>query len=270
MTSIGASFLALVLAVDLVLAGLTVSPSVLSGPARRYRVWASRLGQSNVPRVGDFGTYRGYVRAGRRDGETSLRSFYGGWWRYARRGRPIWLGSPTVISGAERISFAPGGALRVGVAPFGLTSTSDTSVIRVREGASFVCAGTVSLQRGVRVVVDGGRLQIGHATNINGLTKILVASSVTIGCECTFSWDVQILDNDFHTMTVNGEEKPSVAPVVIGDRVWVGTGAIILKGVTVGDGAVIAAGAIVTRDVPAGAVAAGSPAKIVGSIDSWR
>lgn len=220
--------------------------------------------------MGDFGTYRRYVHAGRRDGETSLRSFYSGWWRYGRRGKPIWLGSPTVISGANRITFAPGAALRVGVAGFGLTSASDTSVIRVREGAELACEGIVSLQRGVRVVVDGGRLSIGHATNVNGLSKILVAESVSIGAECTFSWDVQILDNDFHTMTLNGVEKPSKAPIVIGNRVWVGTGAIILKGVSIGDGAVVAAGAVVTRDVPAGSIVAGSPAKVVGTVDSWR
>lgn len=220
--------------------------------------------------MGDFATYRSYVKAGRAEGETSLRSFYGGVLRYALRRRPIWLGSRTVISGAERISFSFGGALRVGVAGFGLTSKHDTSVIRVRPHAAFVCDGVVSLQRGVRIVVDAGTLTIGHGTNVNGLTKILCGAGITIGRDCTFSWDVQLLDNDFHTMTVDGVAKPSRAPIVIGDRVWVGTGVTILKGVTIGDGAVIAAGATVTRDVPAGAIAAGVPAKVVGSLDSWK
>jgi acetyltransferase-like isoleucine patch superfamily enzyme len=57
--------------------------------------------------------------------------------------------------------------------------------------------------------------------------------------------------------------------VVIGDRVWLGTRAVVLKGVTIGDGAVVAAGAVVTRDVPAGAVVAGVPARVVGRADSW-
>jgi acetyltransferase-like isoleucine patch superfamily enzyme len=60
-----------------------------------------------------------------------------------------------------------------------------------------------------------------------------------------------------------------VAPVVIGDRVWVGTRAVILKGVTIGDGAVVAAGAVVNKDVPAHSVVAGGPARVVGSVDSW-
>lgn len=54
--------------------------------------------------------------------------------------------------------------------------------------------------------------------------------------------------------------------VTIGNSVWVGGGAIILPGVTVGEGAVIAAGAVVTKDVPAYAVVAGNPAKIIKTV----
>ena len=52
-------------------------------------------------------------------------------------------------------------------------------------------------------------------------------------------------------------------PITIGNEAWVGTAAIILSGVTIGEGAVVAAGAVVTRDVPAGAIVAGNPARIV-------
>jgi acetyltransferase-like isoleucine patch superfamily enzyme len=219
----------------------------------------------------DFRQYRDAMRSLRKDRETSTRAFYDGVVRHrVLNKRAIWTGSDTVIDGADRITVDPGGALLVGLGPFGLTSDRDTSVIRVREGASFHCAGRVALQRGIRVVVDGGRLTIGNNTNVNGLgTKILCAQAVTIGSDCTFSWDVQVLDNDFHAMTVDGVRQPSVAPVVIGDRVWVGTRVVILKGVRIGDGAVIAAGAVVTKDVPPGAVAAGVPAKVVGRADSW-
>jgi len=53
------------------------------------------------------------------------------------------------------------------------------------------------------------------------------------------------------------------APIVIEDQAWIGSRAIILKGVTVGQGAVIAAGAVVTKDVPPLAIVAGNPAKII-------
>ena len=218
-----------------------------------------------------FREYRGAMRALRKDHETSPYAFYDGVVRHRLLNkRDIWTGSDTVIDGADRITVAPGGALLVGLGSFGLTTDGDTSLIRVRPGASFHCAGRVALQRGIRIVVDSGRLEIGNGTNVNGLgTKILCAESVTIGADCTFSWDVQVLDNDFHAITVDGVQQPSRAPIVIGDRVWVGTRVVILKGVTIGDGAVIAAGAVVTKDVPAGAVAAGIPAKVVGRADSW-
>ena len=226
----------------------------------------------------DLQDYRRAMQDLRGTGETSARAFYGGVLRHqvvprlkGQHPQPIWIGSRTVLEGAERITVRDGGALRIGLGAFGLSSEHDASVVRVREGASLHCEGVVSLQRGVRVVVDGGRLTIGHGTNVNGTgTKLLCAAGITIGAFCTFSWDVQVLDNDFHAITVDGEQKPSAAPVAIGDRVWVGTRAVVLKGVTIGDGAVVAAGAVVTKDVPAGAVVAGLPARVVGHADSWQ
>jgi acetyltransferase-like isoleucine patch superfamily enzyme len=215
----------------------------------------------------DYATYRTAMRSLRGARETSARAFYRG---LRHRRRRIWIGSRTVLDGAERIWVREGGALRIGLGSFGLSSADDTSVVRVREGAAFRCEGVVSLQRGVRVVVDGGTLSIGHGTNVNGAgTKVLCAAGITIGAGCTFSWDVQLLDNDFHAITADGVEQPSAAPITIGDRVWVGTRAVVLKGVTIGDGAVVAAGAVVTKDVPAGTVVGGVPATVIGRADSW-
>jgi acetyltransferase-like isoleucine patch superfamily enzyme len=58
--------------------------------------------------------------------------------------------------------------------------------------------------------------------------------------------------------------------VTIGRDVWVGAGCVILPGVTIGDGAVVAAGSVVTKDVPAGAVVAGVPAKVIRSRDGEK
>ncbi len=60
------------------------------------------------------------------------------------------------------------------------------------------------------------------------------------------------------------------APVVLGKNVWVGAHATILAGVTIGDDSVIAAGAVVTKNVPAGVVACGVPARVIRQLDGTR
>lgn len=57
---------------------------------------------------------------------------------------------------------------------------------------------------------------------------------------------------------------------MIGDHVWIGARAVVLKGVTIGDGAVIAAGAVVTHDVPAHTLVGGVPAKIIKQNIVWE
>ena len=60
------------------------------------------------------------------------------------------------------------------------------------------------------------------------------------------------------------------APIIIGNNVWIGAHATILAGVTLGENSVVAAGAVVTKDVPAGAVVAGVPAKIIKNIEEEK
>lgn len=57
--------------------------------------------------------------------------------------------------------------------------------------------------------------------------------------------------------------KTQTAPVVIGNSVWIGGGAIILPGVTIGDNVVIGAGSVVTRDIPSNCVAYGNPCRVM-------
>jgi acetyltransferase-like isoleucine patch superfamily enzyme len=108
------------------------------------------------------------------------------------------------------------------------------------------------------------RVAIGDRTHCNnGVTIISEATEVSIGSDCFLGPMVQIYDSDFHAVEPErrSAEPPLRAPVRIGDHVFIGASAIILKGVRVGDGSVIGAGAVVTRDVPERSMAAGNPAR---------
>jgi tetrahydrodipicolinate N-acetyltransferase len=226
-----------------------------------------------VPSYGwkDLRSYRTYAGPLARDGEVSMRALWGGWLRHRVLGRRnIWVGCSATLVGMDRVVLHDGGHLRIGLFPFGASTHRDEAVVRIREGASLHSHGVSSIGRGARVVVDGGELHLGHATYLNSGAKIFCTTGVRIGADCALSWDVQIIDSDFHAFVRDGIAQPSSAPITIGDHVWIGTAAIILKGVTVGHGAVIAAGAVVTRDVPAGAVVAGSPARVVAEAVTWQ
>ena len=107
---------------------------------------------------------------------------------------------------------------------------------------------------------SGGHITIDSDVFCNTNVSITALKEVTIGKRVKIANNVVIIDHDHDYRNQN--RGFITAPVRIGDDVWIGANAVILKGVTIGDGAVVAAGAVVKDDVPAGAVAAGVPAKV--------
>ncbi len=118
----------------------------------------------------------------------------------------------------------------------------------------------------LRTMAGGARLEIGERVGMSS-TTVCAAASVSIGEGTICGAGAMIIDNDFHTPTAPWDwaigYKATARPVRIGRGCFIGARAIVLKGVTIGDRAVIGAGAVVTQDVPAGAVVAGNPARIV-------
>jgi acetyltransferase-like isoleucine patch superfamily enzyme len=122
-----------------------------------------------------------------------------------------------------------------------------------------------------------GLIEIGAASTIVGAV-FMCSERISIGRNVVISYQVTIADSDFHPLDPELRIKDAIAnspqgdragrplvvsqPVTIEDDVWIGIGAIILKGVHIGRGARIEAGAVVTRDVPSGRIAGGNPAEL--------
>jgi len=113
----------------------------------------------------------------------------------------------------------------------------------------------------------GTRVSIGAGTFFNYDCLMLDVAPVTIGAACQVASRVQ-----FITATHPIDPEPrrigweSAEPIAIADNVWLGGGVIVCPGVGIGQDTVVGAGAVVTKDLPAGVVAAGVPARILREI----
>jgi maltose O-acetyltransferase len=112
-----------------------------------------------------------------------------------------------------------------------------------------------------------GAVSIGDGTFVNIGAVMLDVNPITIGAACQIATNVQLLTA---THPVDPEPRRQRweygAQIAIADNVWLGGGAIVLPGVTIGQDTVVGAGAVVTRDLPAGVVAAGVPARVLRAI----
>jgi acetyltransferase-like isoleucine patch superfamily enzyme len=120
-----------------------------------------------------------------------------------------------------------------------------------------------------------GLLEVGNDCVLVGAV-FMCAERITIGNRVIISYNVTLADSDFHPMDPDERRRDAVAnspsgdkcsrpkittqPIEIADDVWIGIGAIILKGVRIGKGARVGVGAVITRDVPEGARVFGNPA----------
>ncbi|NHC21623.1 sugar O-acetyltransferase [Nocardioides sp. IC4_145] len=115
------------------------------------------------------------------------------------------------------------------------------------------------------VYVDyGTNITIGARCFANfGLVALDVAA-ITIGDDVQIGPNVQLLTPTHPLEAGPRRDKWEAAqPIVIGNNVWLGGGAIVLPGVTIGENTVVGAGAVVTKDLPANVVAVGNPARVV-------
>jgi acetyltransferase-like isoleucine patch superfamily enzyme len=135
-------------------------------------------------------------------------------------------------------------------------------------------AGIVQLADRVKIHEDthilvgpGGSVDIGADTSIHRGCQIeSYQASIKIGCRVEIAPRCALQSFD-HGMApefpIGKQPLTTKGPIFIGDDAWLGHGVIVLSGVCIGEGAVIGAGSVVTKDVPAGAIAVGVPARVI-------
>lgn len=114
--------------------------------------------------------------------------------------------------------------------------------------------------------MPGAHITIGDDVSLNG-TSITSRARIEIGDGTMVAANVVIMDSDFHQQWPPSDRRQVVdneydEPVVIGKRVWVGVGSIVLKGARIGDNSIIGAGSVVAGSIPANVIAAGVPATV--------
>ena len=116
------------------------------------------------------------------------------------------------------------------------------------------------------VIKIGNNVGISH-TAISAMESVEIGDNVLIGTNC------MIADTDFHPLDAeirvedsNNREATKIAPIKIEKNVFIGARSIILKGVTIGEGSIVGAGSVVTKNIPAGEIWAGNPAKFIKKI----
>ena len=145
--------------------------------------------------------------------------------------------------------------------------------IQIARGASVHFGRFVWVGHGSKIRCHEGSVRIGAKTVIGQECTISAYRSIRIGEQCVIADRAMFIDFDHKVVDVEAPIRRQgiyMRDVVVGNNVWIGYNAQVLRGVTIGDNAIIGANSVVTRDIPANAVAAGTPARVVRMRDQPR
>jgi acetyltransferase-like isoleucine patch superfamily enzyme len=178
------------------------------------------------------------------------RAFRGGYYKFLARCRGVEFSGSCQFMGRPKFKLYPGTRVIVGDGCKFLSGHTDNLI-----GINRPCI--------VSVYNSGTVLKIGEDTGFSG-TVIGAFTGITIGSHVKCGANTLITDGDWHP-----EDPRSAAPrpVVIGDNVWLGVGAMVLKGAKIGDNTIIGANSVVTGEIPPNVVAAGNPCKVIRALD---
>jgi acetyltransferase-like isoleucine patch superfamily enzyme len=132
--------------------------------------------------------------------------------------------------------------------------------------------GKALLGHGTKISVDKkGILNVGSNFKVTAETAIVCHNKIEFGENCLLSWDILIMDTDSHSVIdSNGNKNTMLKPIYIGNHVWIGCRATILKGSVIPNDCVIGANSVLNSKYEiSNAIYAGSPAKLMKQNINW-
>jgi acetyltransferase-like isoleucine patch superfamily enzyme len=118
-------------------------------------------------------------------------------------------------------------------------------------------------------------IEIDDNSGISG-ASIVAVKKVTLAQGVGLGVNVSVWDTDFHPADLNERRRQKnitdakSAPISIGREAWIGGNTVVLKGVTIGEAAVVGACSVVTKDIPGYQIAAGNPARLIGTVEKEK
>jgi len=138
--------------------------------------------------------------------------------------------------------------------------------LQIARGAEVELGRFVWLGDGTKLRCHEGRVEIGTKTVMGQECTISAYQRVRIGQQCVIADRAMFIDFDHGVVEVERPIRQQgiyKRDVIVGSNVWIGYGACILRGVSVGDNSIVGTNSVVTKDVPANAIVAGIPARII-------
>ena len=166
------------------------------------------------------------------------------------------------------------GMIRIGDINIGIADKNARTVLNIHGNIKF--NGKASIGRGSKISAGkNASIEFGNNFNITAASTLIASDSkkVTFGNDCLISWDVQIMNTDFHGVynLENNERINLSKDIIIGNNVWIGCRCLILKGAQIPDNSVIGANSLLSHSVhEKNCIYAGSPAKKIKENIFWK
>jgi len=166
--------------------------------------------------------------------------------------------------------------IKIGFGSVGIFDKQKSRTI-LEIGGTIEFKGKASIGHGSKICImsngsnGGGYLLIGHNFSISAESQIVCAKKIIFGDNCLLSWNILIMDTDFHKIIDrnNNQLNPN-KEIIIGDKVWIGCRSTILKGSQIPNGNIIASGSVVTKSIhQQSSIIGGNPIAILKENINW-